>query len=71
MVVLKMTSSMVFFLDLPMDQFPRPKEFLQHRRVTGVLELSVQIIVDEIEEGLEIGVAGVFSELLTGIIEAG
>jgi hypothetical protein len=35
------------------------------------LELSVQIIADEIEEGLEIGVTGVLGELLTGIIEAG
>ena len=61
----------LFFLDLPMNQLPRPKDFLQHRRVTGVLELSVQIIADEIEEGLEIGVSGVLGELLTGIIEAG
>ena len=54
-----------------MNQLPRPKEFLQHWRVTGVLELSVQIIADEIEEGLEIGVSGVLGQLLTGIIEAG
>ena len=46
----------LFFLDLPMHQLPRPKEFLQHRGVTGILELSVQIIADEVEEGLEIGV---------------
>ena len=31
----------LLFLDLPMDQLPRPKEFLQHRGVTGILELSV------------------------------
>jgi len=54
-----------------MHQFPRPKEFLQHRGVTGILELSIQIIADEVEEGLEIGVSGVLGELLTGIIEAG
>jgi len=46
----------LLFLDLPMLQLPRPKKFLQHRGVTGVLELSVQIIADEVEEGLEIGV---------------
>jgi len=39
-----------------MHQLPRPKEFLQHRGVTGILELSVQIIADEVEESLEIGV---------------
>ena len=47
----------LLFLDLPMHQLPRPKEFLQHRGVTGILELSVQIIADEVEESLEIGVA--------------
>ena len=46
----------LLFLDLPMHQLPRPKEFLQHRGVTGILELSVQIIADEVEEGLEISV---------------
>ena len=51
--------------------FPGRKKLLQHRRVTGVLELSVQIIADEIEEGLEIGVSSVLGDLLTGIIEAG
>ena len=61
----------LLFLDLPMHQLPRPKEFLQHRGVTGILELSVQIIADEVEEGLEIGVSGVLGELLTGIVEAG
>ena len=39
-----------------MHQLPQPKEFLQHRGITGILELSVQIIADEVEEGLEIGV---------------
>jgi len=42
-----------------LGQLSRPKEFLQHRGVTGILELSVQIIADEVKEGLEIGVAGV------------
>ena len=52
-----MTSSMVSFSwTCQMGQLPRPKEFLQHRGVTGILELSVQIIAGEVEESLEIGV---------------
>jgi hypothetical protein len=35
------------------------------------LELSVQIVADEIKEGLEIGVASVLGELFTGTVEAG
>jgi hypothetical protein len=35
------------------------------------LELNVQIVADEVKEGLEIGVAGVLGELFTGIVEAG
>jgi len=49
----------LLFGDLPLGQLSRPKKFLQHRGVTGILELSVQIIADEVKEGLEIGVAGV------------
>ena len=61
----------LFFLDLPMHQLPRRKEFLQHRGVTGILELSVQIVSDEVKEGLKISLAGVLGELFTGIVEAG
>jgi hypothetical protein len=46
----------LLFLDLPMHQLPGPQELLQHRGVTGILELSVQIIADEVEDGLELGV---------------
>ena len=42
-----------------MHQLVRPKELLQHRGVTGILELSVQIIADEVEEGLELGLTSV------------
>jgi hypothetical protein len=35
------------------------------------LELRVQVVVDEIKESFEIGVAGVLGKLLTGIVEAG
>jgi len=47
-------------MDLPARQFSRPKEFLQHRSVTGVLDLCIQVVADEIEESLEVGIAGVF-----------
>jgi len=46
-------------MDLPARQFPRPKEFLQHRRIAGIWELRVQIVADEVEEGLEVGITGV------------
>ena len=39
--------------------------------VTGVLELGIQIVVDEIEESFEIGVAGMLGKLFAGIVEAG
>jgi hypothetical protein len=35
------------------------------------LELNVQVIANEVKEGLEICVAGVLGELLAGIVEAG
>jgi hypothetical protein len=44
-------------MDLPTDQFTRMQESLQHRRVTRILELILQVIADEVEEGLEVGVA--------------
>jgi hypothetical protein len=44
---------------LPMRQFPRPKEFLQHGGVTRILQLVIQVIADEVEEGFEVGIAGV------------
>ena len=39
--------------------------------IAGVLELLVQVVSDEVKEGLEIRVTGVLGELLTGIVEAG
>jgi len=59
----------LLFLDLPMHQLPRPKEFLQHRGVTGILELSVQITADEVEESLEIGVTSMLGSLLPLAVE--
>jgi hypothetical protein len=61
----------VFFVDLPLGQLSRPKELFQHRGVTGILKLVLQVVADKVEEGLEIGVAGVLGELLAGIVEAG
>jgi hypothetical protein len=49
----------LFVMDLPTRQFPRPKEFLQHGCVTWILEVEIQVITDEVEEGLEVGIAGV------------
>jgi hypothetical protein len=38
---------------------------------SGILKLRVQVGADEVKEGLEIGVAGVFGELFTGTVETG
>jgi len=60
-----------FFMDLPRSQLSRSEKLLQHRGITGILELTIQVVADKVKEGLEIGVAGVLGELLTGIVEAG
>ena len=59
------------FVDLPLGLLSRSENLFQHGGVAGVPELCVQIVADEVKESLEIGVTGVFGELLTGIIEAG
>jgi hypothetical protein len=48
-----------------------PKEFPEHRSITGILDLIVQVIADEVKKGLEIGVPGVLGYLLTGTVEVG
>lgn len=50
----------LFLMDLPTPQFLRPEKFLQHRCVTRIRELGLQVIADEIEEGFEVGIASVF-----------
>ena len=60
-----------FFMNLPRSQLSRSEKLLQHRGITGILELSIQVAADEVKEGLEIGVAGMLGELLAGIVEAG
>jgi hypothetical protein len=45
-------------MNLPTGQFPRPKEFLEHWCIAGIWKLSIQVITDEVEEGFEVGIAG-------------
>ncbi len=47
-------------MNLPTGQFPWPKEFLQHGFVTGIWELGIKVIADEVEEGLDVRIAGMF-----------
>jgi hypothetical protein len=47
-------------MNLPTRQFPQPKEFLQHRCIAGIRKLSIQVITNEVKEGFEVGIAGVF-----------
>ena len=58
-------------MDLPWSQLSGSEKLPQHGGIAGVLELWVQVISDEVKEGLEIRVTGVLGELLTGIVEAG
>ena len=60
-----------FFVDLPWSQLSGSEKLPQHGGIAGVLELLVQVVSDEVKEGLEIRVTGVLGELLTGIVEAG
>ncbi len=56
---------------MPWSQLSRSEKLLQHRSATRILELSIQVVTDKVKEGLEIGAAGVFGELLTASVEAG
>ena len=60
-----------FFVDSPWGQLSRSEEFFQHGSVTRVWELIIQVVADEVKEGLEIGVTGMPGELFTGIVEVG
>jgi len=44
--------------------FPRPVDLPQHRGVTGVLKGRIEVGLDEIEEGFEVGVTAVLRLLL-------
>ena len=37
--------------------------------IAGILKLSIQVITDEVEEGFEGGIAGVFGYLFAAIIQ--
>jgi hypothetical protein len=58
-------------MDLPLGQLSRPEKLFQHWGVAGILELRVEVVSDEIKEGLEIGETGVLGDLVAGVIEAG
>ena len=58
-------------MDLPWSQLSWSKKLLKPGSVARIWELVIQVIADEIVEGLEIGVAGVLGELRAGIVEAG
>jgi len=51
-------------VDLPLGQLSRPEKLLQHGGIAGMLELSIQVVADEVKKGLEMGVAGMLGELL-------
>jgi hypothetical protein len=54
-----------------LSQLSWSKKLLQHGSVARILELIIQVIADEIEGGLKVGVGGVLGELRAGIFEAG
>jgi hypothetical protein len=43
----------LFSYDRPLRQLLWTEELFQHRRVAGIVELSSQIVADEIKEGFE------------------
>jgi hypothetical protein len=57
----------LLFDSVPMDRFAEPVESLQHRGITGVLNGGIEIGLDEIEEGLEVGIASVLGLLLSAL----
>jgi hypothetical protein len=46
------------------DGLAWPKDHLKHRGVTGVLYAGIQVGLDEIEKGFEVGVTAVLRLLL-------
>jgi hypothetical protein len=49
--------------DFPLRDFRNLKEFPHHWVIAGVLKGGFVIILDEIEEGAEVGIAGMLGEL--------
>ena len=54
-----------------MGDFRNLEEFSHHRVVAGVLQGGFVIILDEIEEGAEVGIAGVLGELFVSFCQLG
>jgi hypothetical protein len=49
--------------------FSGRKSFLQYGRITGIRKLGIQVITDEVEEGFEVGIAGVLGYLFAAIVQ--
>jgi len=50
-----------FFLkDIPVSRCFRPEKFPHHRRVTGITEILINVVTDEIEKSGELGIADLF-----------
>ena len=49
--------------DFPLGDFRNLEEFPHYGVIAGVLKRRIVIILDEIEEGAEVGIAGVLGEL--------
>jgi hypothetical protein len=58
-------------MDMPWNKLSGSEKLPQYGCIARVLELRIEVVTDEVKEGLEIGVAGVLGKLLTGIVEAG
>ena len=57
----------LLFDNLPVDGFAWPVDFPQHRSIARVLNGRIEIGLDEIEEGLEVGVTTVLGLLLSAL----
>jgi hypothetical protein len=55
----------LLFDNLPVDGFARPIDLPQHRSIAGVLNAGIQVGLDEVEKGFEVGVAAVLCLLLS------
>ena len=45
----------VFFNNVPMDTGFRPEQFTQHRGITWIFEIAIEVISHEIEKGGQVG----------------
>jgi hypothetical protein len=54
-----------------LGDFRNLEEFSHHRVVAGVLQGGFVVVLDEIEEGAEVGIAGVLGELFIPFCQLG